>query len=150
IVLKIKPKESLNQYVFWDMMLHILSKHKPQIDILTSSNNAIVIVIAENNYTKIHYDDLKNEFEEISEFKMINDKALVTLVGSDLGSIIDFEQRIFICNKGIKADSIIFGFNKHSFALLVNSAESETVLKNLHSEFFEKNTRKAQLFENVK
>lgn len=150
IVLKIKPKESLNQYVFWDMMLHILSKHKPQIDILTSSNNAIIIVIAENNYTKIHYDDLKNEFEEISDFNMIKDKALVTLVGSDLGSISELEQRIFICNKGIKADSIVFGFNKHSFALLVNAAESKTVLHNLHREFFEKHARKTRLFEKVR
>ncbi|MGH2574448.1 MAG: aspartate kinase, partial [Ignavibacteria bacterium] len=122
IVLRLKPKETLNQYIFWEMMLNTLSKHKPQIDILVSSNNAIIIVIAENNYTKIHYEDLKNEFEEISEYRLIKDKVLVTLVGSDLYSVDNFEQRIFISNPKIKAESIIFGYNQHSFSLLIDSS----------------------------
>lgn len=149
IVLRVKPKESLGQYIFWEMMLNILSRHKPQIDILVSSGNALFIVIAENAYTKIHYDELKSEFEEISECLIVNDKALVTLVGSDLSSIDNFEQRIFICNPGIKAESIIFGFNQHSFSLLINSGECQDVLKNLHREFFENDPEKSNLFEKI-
>lgn len=149
IVLKVKPKESLNQYIFWEMMLNILSRHKPQIDILVSSNNALVIVIAENAYTKIHYDDLKNEFEEISDCEIISDKALITLVGSDLNAIDNFEQRIFICNPKVKAESIIYGFNQHSFSLLVNSANCEEALQNLHKEFFDRSTEKSELFEEI-
>ena len=147
IVLRLRPKESLNQYIFWEMMLSSLSKHKPQIDILLSSNNAIIIVIAENNYTKIHYDELRNELEEISEFRLIKDKALVTLVGSDLNSIDNFEQRIFISNPNIKAESIIFGFNQHSFSLLLDSNDCDTAVKNLHKEFFDNHTQKTRLFE---
>lgn len=149
IVLKVKPKESLSQYIFWEMMLNILSRHKPQIDILVSSNNALVIVIAENAYTKIHYDDLKNEFEEISECEIIRDKALITLVGSDLNSIDNFEQRIFICNPKVKAESIIYGFNQHSFSLLVNCDNCEQALMNLHKEFFDRSTEKSELFEDI-
>lgn len=146
IVLRIKPKENINQYIFWDAMINILSKHKPQIDILVSSNNAIVIVIAENAYTKIHYDDLKNEFSEISDCEIIKEKALITLVGADLNSIENLEQRVFICNSGVKADTIVFGFNKHSFVLLLNSKHCERVMKNLHREFFENNRTKSRLF----
>jgi aspartate kinase len=149
IVLRVKPKESLNQFIFWEMMLNILSRHKPQIDILISSNNAMIIVIAESAYTKIHYDDLKNEFEEISDCEIIKEKVLITLVGSDLSSIDNFEQRIFICNPNIKAESIIFGFNQHSFSLLIDNNDCEPTLKNLHKEFFENTTEKSELFEKI-
>ncbi|HWA05740.1 MAG TPA: hypothetical protein VG961_04260, partial [Ignavibacteria bacterium] len=149
IVLRVKPKESLNQFIFWEMMLNILSRHKPQIDILLSSNNALIIVIAESAYTKIHYDELKQEFDEISECEIVKDKVLITLVGSDLNSIDNFEQSIFICNPGIKAESIIFGFNPHSFSLLVNAANCDAVLNNLHKEFFENKTNGSGLFEKL-
>lgn len=149
IVLRVKPKESLNQFIFWEMMLNILSRHKPQIDILLSSNNALIIVIAESAYTKIHYDELKQEFDEISECEIVKDKVLITLVGSDLNSINNFEQSIFICNPGIKAESIIFGFNPHSFSLLVSTDNCDAVLKNLHKEFFENKTSDAGLFEKI-
>jgi aspartate kinase len=147
IVLRIKPKESLSQFIFWEMMLNILSKHKPQIDILLSSNNALIIVIAENAYTKIHYDELKNEFDEISECEIVKDKVLITLVGSSLNAIMNFEQRVFVCNPKVKAESIIFGFNPHSFTLLVNNNDCEKVLVNLHKEFFENNAEGSLLFE---
>ncbi len=150
IVLRLKPKESLNQYIFWETMLNSLSKHKPQIDILVSSNNAIIIVIAENNYTKIHYEDLKNELEEISEYRLIKDKVLITLVGSNLSSIPNFEQRVFICNPNIKAESIIFGFNQHSFSLLLDLKDCDKTMKNLHKEFFENDVSRSKLFEKVK
>ncbi|RPI17933.1 MAG: aspartate kinase [Ignavibacteriae bacterium] len=147
IVLRLKPKESLNQYMFWEMFLNILSKHKPQIDILVSSNNAIIVVIAENNYTKIHYDDLKNEMEEISEFLIIKDKVLITLVGSNLYSITDLEQRIFCSLPEVKAESVVFGFNSHSFTLLLEAGKLESSLKCLHREFFENNSMDLELYE---
>jgi aspartokinase len=149
IVLRVKPKESLNQFIFWEMMLNILSRHKPQIDILLSSNNALIIVIAESAYTKIHYDELKQEFDEISECEIVKDKVLITLVGSNLNSIDNFEQSIFICNPGIRAESIIFGFNPHSFSLLVSTDNCDTMLKNLHKEFFENKASDAGLFEKI-
>ncbi len=149
IVLRVKPKESLNQFIFWEMMLNILSRHKPQIDILISSNNALIIVIAESAYTKIHYEELKNEFDEISDCEIVKDKVLITLVGSNLSSIKNFEQSIFICNPGIKAESIIYGFNPHSFSLLINSVECEIVLKNLHKQFFENHPADSGLFEKI-
>lgn len=149
IVLRVTPKETLNQYIFWEMMLNILSRHKPQIDILVSSNNALIIVIAENAYTKIHYDEMKSEFNEISDCEIIKDKVLITLVGSDLSSIDNFEQRIFICNPKIKAESIIFGFNPHSFSLLVDINDCDTALKNLHKEFFGNDAGDSGLFENI-
>jgi aspartate kinase len=149
IVLRVKPKESLNQFIFWEMMLNILSRHKPQIDILISSNNALIIVISESAYTKIHYDELKSEFEEISDCEIVKDKVLITLVGSNLSSINNFEQSVFICNPGIKAESIIYGFNPHSFSLLINILECETVLKNLHKQFFENNPSETGLFEKL-
>jgi aspartate kinase len=137
IVLKVKPKEALGQFVFWEMMMNILARHKPQVDILISSNNAILMVIAENAYTKIHYDDLRNEFDEISDCEIIIEKVLVTLVGSDLSSIENFEQRIFISNPGVKAESIVFGYNQHSFSLLIDSDDFDKTMQNLHREFFE-------------
>jgi len=137
IVLKVQPKESLGQFVFWEMMLNILARHKPQIDILISSNNALLIVIAESAYTKIHYDDLKNEFNEISDCEIVKNKILITLVGSDLSKINNFEQRIFSSNPGLKADSIIFGYNLHSFSLLIDANDYDSTMKNLHREFFE-------------
>jgi aspartate kinase len=149
IVLRVKPKETLGQYIFWEMMLNILSRHKPQIDILVSSNNALIIVIAENAYTKIHYDDLKSEFEEISDCEIIKDKILITLVGSDLSSIDNFEQRLFICNPKIKPESIIFGFNRHSFSLLIDTKDFSSAMKNLHKEFFENHNARSKLFEKV-
>jgi len=149
IVLKLKPKESLGQFVFWEMMLNILTRHKPQIDILVSSNNAILIVIAENAYTKIHYDDLNNEFDEISDCEIIKDKVLVTIVGSDLSSIENFEQRIFISNPGVKAESIVFGYNQHSFSLLIDTADFDKTMHNLHREFFEMHGSTNGLFEPV-
>jgi len=150
IVLKIKPKESLGQFIFWEMMLNILTRHKPQIDILISSSNAILIVIAENAYTKIHYDDLTSEFNEISDCEIIKDKVLITLVGSDLSSIENFEKRIFNSNPGVKADSVVFGYNQHSFSLLIGSADFENTMQNLHREFFEIHTSSNDLFEPVK
>ncbi len=150
MVLRLKPKESLSLFVFWEMMLNILNKHKPQIDILVSSNNAIIIVIAENAYTKIHYEDLKNEFDQISDYKLIKDKVLITLVGSNLNSIENLEERIFRANPGIKAEAVAFGYNKHSFSLLVDIRRFEPMMKNLHKEFFEKHSAKTKLFEKIK
>jgi aspartate kinase len=147
IVLRLKPKETLSQYIFWEMFLNILSKHKPQIDILVSSNNAIIVVIAENNYTKIHYGDLKNEMDEISDFKIIKDKALVTIIGSNLYEINNFEKRIFCCIPDIKAESVVFGFNSHSFSLLLDADKMEPSLKNIHKEFFENETGSGGLYE---
>jgi aspartate kinase len=149
IVLRLKPKESLNLFVFWEMMLNILNRHKPQIDILVSSNNAIIIVIAESAYTKIHYEDLKNEFDEISDYKLIKDKVLITLVGSDLNSIDYLEERIFKAIPGIRAEAVAFGYNKHSFSLLADVKYFEKMMKNLHKEFFEKHPKKTKLFKKV-
>jgi len=150
MVLRLKPKEGINQYIFWEMLLNILGKHKPQIDILVSSNNAIIIVIAENNYTKIHYDDLRNEFEEISDYDLVKDKALLTLVGADLYSVNNIEQRIFRSNPKLKAESIIFGYNPHSFTLLIDQKELKSVLQKLHKEFFEKQDGTMNLFHKAK
>jgi len=150
MVLRLKPKESLNLFVFWEMMLNILNKHKPQIDLLISSNNAIIIVIAENAYTKIHYEDLKNEFDEISDYKLIKDKVLITLVGSDLNSIDNLEDRIFKSIPGIKAEALAFGYNKYSFSLLADVKKFSHMMKNLHKEFFEKQPGKTKLFVKVK
>lgn len=150
MVLRLKPKESLNLFVFWEMMLNILNKHKPQIDMLISSNNAIIIVIAENAYTKIHYEDLKNEFDEISDYKLIKDKVLITLIGSDLNSIDNLEERIFKAIPGIKAEAVAFGYNRHSFSLLIGIKYFGQMMKNLHKEFFEKHTKKTKLFVKVK
>lgn len=147
IVLKVEPKETLGQFVFWEMMLNILARHKPQIDILISSNNALLIVIAESAYTKIHYDDLKNEFNEISDCEIIKDKVLITLVGSDLSQINNFEQRIFSSNPGLKADSIVFGYNRHSFSLLIGADDFDNSMKNLHDEFFSPGKSTNGLFE---
>jgi len=150
MVLRLKPKESLGLYVFWEMMLNILNKHKPQIDILVSSNNALIIVIAENNYTKIHYDDLKNEFDEISYYKLIKDKVLITLVGSDLSSIDKFEERIFRSIGGVKSEAVVFGYNQHSFSLLADVKHCDKVMNCLHKEFFEKHKQKIKLFEKIR
>jgi aspartokinase len=150
MVLRLKPKDGINQYIFWEMLLNILGKHKPQIDILVSSNNAIIIVIAESNYTKIHYDDLRNEFEEISDYNLIKDKALVTLVGADLYSVNNLEQRVFKANPRLKAESVIFGYNPHSFTLLIDLNELKPVLQKLHKEFFEKQNGSMKLFSKVK
>jgi aspartate kinase len=137
IVLRLKPKDDLNQFLFWEMLINTLSKHKPQIDIMLSSNNAVIIVIAENNYTKIHYGDLKNEIEEYAEFKLVKDKSLITLVGSDLNSIEGFEKRIFNCVPDVRPESIVFGFNQHSFSMLLDASNCDKVLNSLHCEFFE-------------
>jgi aspartate kinase len=150
MVLRLKPKDGFSQYIFWEMLLGILGKHKPQIDILVSSNNAIIIVIAENNYTKIHYDDLQNEFNEISDYKQIKDKALITLVGADLYSVTNIEQRIFKANPKLKAESIIFGYNPHSFTLLINAKDMVPVLQKLHREFFGTLKNSPKLFQRTK
>jgi aspartate kinase len=149
IVLEVIPKETIGLIIFWEMMLNILSKHKPLIDVLISSNNALKIIIAENAYTKIHYEELKQEFDEISNCTIIKDKVLITLVGADLNKIANFEQSIFICNSGIKSDSIVFGFNKHSFILLTNINDYENAIKNLHREFFEIRASDSDLFEKI-
>jgi aspartate kinase len=149
IVLRVKPKESLGLYIFWEMMLNILAKHKPQIDLMLSSSNALMIVIAENAYTTIHYDELKQEFEEISECEIIKDKTLVTLVGSDLNSIDNFEQRMFLCNPGIRPESVVFGFNPHSFSLLIRSSNFNETMENLHREFFGNTAGEEGLFEDI-
>ncbi len=150
IVLRLKPKENLGQFIFWEMLINTLGKHKPQIDIMVSSNNAVIIVIAENNYTKIHYGDLKNEIESYAQFSLIKDKSLITLVGSDLNSIEEFEKRIFGCIPKIKPESIVFGFNQHSFSMLLDTGFSESVLKQLHIEFFENHKSTSKLFEKNK
>lgn len=150
IVLRLKPKENLNQFIFFELLINTLAKHKPQVDIMLSSNNAVIIVIAENNYTKIHYDDLKNEIEEFAEFKLIKNKSLITLVGSDLNSIEGFEKRIFSCLPEINLESLVFGFNQHSFSLLTDASKCEPVLQNLHREFFEKKRHSSKLFQNIK
>lgn len=150
IVLRLKPKESLGLYVFWEMMLNILNKHKPQIDILVSSNNALIIVIAENNYTKIHYGDLKNEFDEISDYKLIKDKVLITLVGSDLSSIDKFVERIFKSIGAVKSEAVVFGYNRHSFSMLTDVKHCDKVMDCLHREFFEKHKQRIKLFGKIK
>ncbi|MBZ0202568.1 MAG: aspartate kinase [Ignavibacteria bacterium] len=149
IVLRVQPKESLGQFIFWEMMLSILSRHKPQIDLFLSSSNSIIIVIAESAYTKIHYDELKSEFSEISDCEIVNEKILITLVGSDLSSIDNFEQRIFISNPGVKADSVLFGYSRHSFSLLIDEKDFVKTMKNLHKEFFEGQLTNNSLFENT-
>lgn len=147
VVLNLKPKEGLNQYVFWEMMLNILSKHKPQIDLFFSSNNAVTIVIAINNYTKIHFEELRTEFSEISEYSMNQELALVTLVGSDLRSVKNLEQRIFISAPHLEASSIVFGFNPHSFSMLVKKTDMNKTLSDLHKEFFGEKVSDDGLFE---
>jgi aspartate kinase len=149
IVLRIKPAEYLNQYIFWEMMLNILTRHKPQIDILLSSSNSIIIIISENAYTRIHYDELKNEFTEIAECEIIKDKALVTLVGSDLNSIKNLEQKIFISIPDTATDAVAFGFNKHSFSLLVDAECFESTITNLHRAFFKDIEKSCNLFEKI-
>ncbi len=147
VVLNLKPREGLNQYVFWEMMLNILSKHKPQIDLFFSSNNAVTIVIAINNYTKIHFEELRTEFSEISDYSMNQELGLVTLVGSDLRKVKNFEQRIFISIPNIKSNSIVFGYNPFSFSILIYKTELDSAVKNLHNEFFGEKISDDGLFE---
>ncbi|MCX7877251.1 MAG: aspartate kinase [Ignavibacteria bacterium] len=148
IVLKLTPRADLNQYIFWEMMLNILSRHKPQIDILLSSSSGILIVIAENAYTRIHYDELRNEFSEISSCEIIKDKVLITIVGSELNSIEGFFQRIFVSCPHLKPESLCFGFNRHSLSILVDTGVFEETIKNLHREFFTYDD--SGLFERIK
>ncbi len=51
---------------------------------------------------------------------------------------------------GSDAEAIAFGYNKHSFSLLVDIKKFEPMMKNLHKEFFEKHPKNIKLFEKVK
>ena len=133
-VIEITPAKRLGQYIFWEQIYNILTKHSAAANMTASSElNVAITIEAKSNLRAIIHD-----LSTIGNVKLLEGKGIVCLVGHALKDNPDNLTRMFNALAGMKISMISFGASDSNITLVVDDDKILDAVKKLHLEFFER------------
>ncbi len=143
-IIDLAPKKRLSQYMLWEHVHNILTRY----DV-----SAAATVTSEYNYafaidSKSPIPAILQDLGEIGIARLSEGMGIVCLVGRNLRESPGLLTRVFRSISGIPISMVSFGASRSSLCLLVPDAEVPDAVRNIHSEFFGKDSN-PHLFETL-
>ncbi|MGA9118391.1 MAG: aspartate kinase [Bacteroidota bacterium] len=128
----VRPYKRLDQYLFWDGLFSVLSRHGIRSRNSTTSEFCIAFTVAE----KVDLTVLKHELEEFGSVEVLAGKGSVTIVGEGVRGAAGLTSRVFGALVQIPVEMISFGASHLNLTLIVAEPRVEEAVRLLHRELF--------------
>ncbi len=132
LILNIVPKKRYGQYIFWEHVNNVLTKHDVASHMTaTSEYNYSVVLDAKDNISAIVHD-----LNTIGTVSVIEGKGIVCLVGSNLRQSPGLLDKIFHSIIDVGVEMITFGPSKSNISFIVEDNDVLDVVRRIHNNFF--------------
>jgi aspartate kinase len=132
-LVRVAPSQRRGQFLFWDELFNILTKHGIAARAVTTSEYGIALAIDEKHIVP----DVVRDLETLGKVTVTNGSGIVTVVGSNLSSNGDLLCRVFNALKGMRVSMVSTGASDCSVSFVVDVDSVVNVVDALHREFFE-------------
>jgi aspartate kinase len=141
-VLTVVPKKRYNQFVFWEHLYTILTKHGATPSMTVTSEYSIAFVLDAKN---AHH-GIIHEMNDFGICEVLENKAILCLVGANVRQSPKLMERLFSAIPRERISMVSFGASRHNISMIVDVDHIHEAVINLHKEFFSK-IEDADLFE---
>jgi aspartate kinase len=131
--INISPKKRYSEYIFWEHIFSILTKHNIRTILSTTSEYNISLAVDATHALAT----VISELETIGIVEVLDGKGIICVVGQHLRESKDFMQRIFQSLAGYSITMTSFGASKWNFCLALDDDIVLDAVRKLHKEFFE-------------
>ncbi len=142
VIVTVTPRKRLGQYIFWEHIYNILTKHSITANLSVTSEFNISITID----SKINTQSLLHDLSEVGEVTIQENKGIICLVGYGIKQVPEYFSRIFNAFNGMTISMLSFGASDSNITLLLDDDVIFDAVKKLHHEFFE-GTNDEEVFE---
>lgn len=132
VLVTISAKSKTNPCVFLYQVFEILNRHRISVDVTTTSQASVTLVIETADDLEI----LKQDLSQIGTLTVEPRKALICLVGNQIKSKPGITAQIFNSLKEFRVDLICHGASEQGSVLVVDDHHVSEVVRRLHQEFF--------------
>ncbi|MDU8924226.1 lysine-sensitive aspartokinase 3 [Pasteurellaceae bacterium LIM206] len=140
-LLTLSSLNMLHAQGFLANVFNILAKHKISVDTITTSEVSVALTLdktgSASSGAELLSGNLLNELSEVCTVKVDTSLALVALIGNDLHMSAGVAKRIFGTLEGYNVRMISYGASTNNICMLVQSAQADEVVRDLHKELFE-------------
>ncbi|HTK81399.1 MAG TPA: aspartate kinase, partial [Bacteroidota bacterium] len=144
VVISVKPSKRFSQFIFWEHLTSILTKHGVEVSLSASSEYNIVFAFDRKYYTE----SIMHEMSNLGLVEVLTGKAILCLVGMNIQSDHELLKKLFASIEPAAASMVSFGATSSSVSLVVDEEHVLDAVKRLHSAFFPANTRN-EIFESL-
>jgi aspartate kinase len=133
-VVTVSPDKRLGQYLFWESIFSILSRHGIGSGLMTTSEYSIAFTLD----SKSDVARLELELADHGHVKVFPGKASLCLVGEGLRGSAGLADRIFSALAKMNVTMVSFGASGLNISIVIDEAQIENAVTQLHREFFER------------
>jgi len=132
-LLTLTPRSRFSQYIFWEHMYSVLTRHGVCSHLTGTSEYNVTLVIDRKDVGE----GLLSDLSAVGAVDVQKEKGILSVVGSNVCASPDILARLSAALRGSPIAFISYGASKSSIALVVNDEEVEDLVRKLHGEFFE-------------
>lgn len=110
----------------------VFARHGTPIDLVATSEVSVSLTVDRLDQLPV----IEKELRELGEVQVVNDLAIISIVGSRFKERAGITGQIFRALSGINIVMISFGASDINLSLVVASQDADDAIKLLHAEFF--------------
>jgi aspartate kinase len=133
VVVNITPLKRYSQYIFWEHIYSVLTKHGAVAGMTSTSEYSASLVLD----AKSAIDAIVLDLSEIGKIGLLRDQAIICLVGTDIRGASHLLARTFSAIAGIPVTMISFGASRSNLSFVVDGSAADEGVRAIHREFFE-------------
>jgi len=132
MVITVSPLKRLDQYLFWEGIFSVLSRHGVTLGNVTTSEYSIAFTVD----GKSDPGSLRQQLSEYGTVTVLPDKGTICIVGSKLRGAAGLLNRIFDALSDVNVSMIACGASGLNLTIVVENTQVQHALTRLHVEFF--------------
>lgn len=134
-VLSISSPKMLFGYGYMAKVFSVFERNKTSIDIVATSEVSVSMSLDSTQYMQ----DIVDELSGFADVKVERDLAIISIVGMNFSSQNGIAATIFSALKDINIRMISFGASDINFTMVIDMAQLERSVKELHKVLFDTN-----------
>ncbi len=132
-IVTVAPRKRLGQYMFWEHIYSILTKHSISANLTVSSEFNVAITLE----AKSNQDALIHDLQNVGEVSIQEKQGIVCLVGYGIKRVPAYLSRTFGVLSGMTISMMSFGASESNITFVLDDDNVLEAVKLLHQEFFE-------------
>jgi len=131
-VLTIKSTRMLMAYGFMSKIFQVFDRYETSVVLVSTSEVSLSVTLDDTSKLK----EICNELSRFSEVEVVHDKAIVCVVGENIGKVPGMPARVFGQLDDVRVDQISQGASEINISFVINERELPRVINRLHDCFF--------------
>ncbi|RPH36138.1 aspartate kinase, partial [bacterium] len=132
-VVSVAPDKRLGQYLFWESIFSILSRHGIGTGLMATSEYSVAFTVE----ARADVAGLTQELSNHGRVKTFSEKASLCLVGEGLRGSSGLADRVFHALSDFNITMVSFGASGLNISIVIDESQVEHAVNRLHEEFFE-------------